>query len=69
MTHASPDEADRWEQQARQKVAEGSAGDSVRLALDQLAADRTNGEPLDTALRRLRDSLSGGDRTERDNER
>ena len=69
MTHVSPDEADRWEQQARQGLADGSAGDSVRLALDQLAADRTNGEPLDTALRRLRDSLSEGDPTERDSER
>jgi hypothetical protein len=58
MTQVSSDDAERLEQRARDELAAGSAGTSVRLALDQLLADRANGEPLDTAYRFLRDTLS-----------
>jgi hypothetical protein len=58
VTQASADDAARLERRARDVLAAGSAGRSVQLALDQLIADRTNGEPLDTACRFLRDALS-----------
>jgi hypothetical protein len=54
----SADDAERLERRARDELAAGSAGRSVQLALDQLIADRTNGEPLDTAFCFLRDTLS-----------
>jgi hypothetical protein len=54
----SADEAERLERRAREELAGGSAGKGVRLALDQLVADRANGEPLDTAYCFLRDTLS-----------
>ena len=41
-----------------QVLLDGSGGsDSLALAVDQLHADRTNGEPLATANRRLRDAV------------
>jgi hypothetical protein len=61
MTQVSADEVERLEQRAREELAAGSAGTSVRLALDQLLADRANGEPLDTACRFLRDTLFHAD--------
>jgi hypothetical protein len=64
MSDVSADEVQQLEQTARERLAAGDAGESVQLALDQLVADRTNGEPLDTAYRRLRDTL-GADGRER----
>ena len=67
MTKVSADEVERLERRAREGIAAGKVDDSVRLALDQLVADRTNGEPLDTAWHRLRNTLDhveGGARTE-----
>jgi hypothetical protein len=67
----SAEEAERLERRARGAIAAGSAGTSVRLALEQLIADRTNGEPLDTAGRFLRDALSnaGGEQQTETGER
>ena len=66
MTRVSAaDEDERLEQRARDALAAGSAGESVQLALDQLIADRTNGEPLDTACRHLRDALDHADTEQR----
>jgi len=61
MTQVSADDAERLERRARDELAAGSADNSVRLALDQLIADRTNGEPLDTACCFLRDAFSHAD--------
>jgi hypothetical protein len=63
MTHVSADAAERLAVEARAALAFGSAGDDVQLALDQLQADRANGEPLDTAFQRLRDALHESNRT------
>lgn len=38
-------------------VEEGAASKQLVQALEQLIADRTNGEPLDDAYRGLRDAL------------
>lgn len=65
MSKLSPDEVERLERRARDRLSAGSAGESVQLALDQLIADRTNGEPLDTAYRRLSETLKGSDGGER----
>jgi hypothetical protein len=61
----SADEVQELERIARERLASGDVGDSVQLALDQLVADRTNGEPLDTAYRRLRDTLRADGRERR----
>lgn len=42
------------EQAARALVDDGRATRDVQLALDQLVADRSNGEPLEVAIDRLR---------------
>lgn len=40
-------------------VADGLASNDLRMALDQLVADRANGESLDVAAHRLRRVLEG----------
>lgn len=62
MTQVSGDEAERLVQRARDELETGSARTSVRLAIDQLVADRANGEPLDTACCILRDTLYPAER-------
>ena len=57
MTNVSADEVERLERRARDGIAAGDVDETIQLALDQLVADRTNGEPLDTAWSRLRDTL------------
>jgi hypothetical protein len=46
--------AERLEREAQQLVDDGRAQESLTLALDQLRADRANGEPLASAVARLR---------------
>jgi hypothetical protein len=49
--------ADQLDREA-QALLDGDGGsDSLALAVDQLRADCTNGEPLPTAIRGLRDAL------------
>jgi len=54
----SPEEIEALEDRARSIVERGNASDGVLLALDQLRADRTNGEPLDVAADLLRRSIA-----------
>lgn len=49
--------ADQLEREAEAHVGSGADADAVTLALEQLRADRTNGEPLDTSLGELRAAL------------
>jgi len=52
------------ERTARALVDRGEATRDLQLALGQLVADRSNGEPLDVAAERLRVALAehdGGD--------
>lgn len=46
------------EQLARSIIDDGLATSELRLAVDQLVADRANGERLDDALHRLRRALA-----------
>ncbi len=57
MSLVSMEDVERLERRATAAIAEKSGSDSVRIALDQLRADRTNGEPLDTAFHWLRAAL------------
>ena len=65
-TESSPDneqlDIEQLEERARKLIGSGNEYDGVRSALDQLVADRTNGEPLDTAATRLRAVLDRADR-------
>jgi hypothetical protein len=49
--------AERLEREAQQLVDDGRAQESLTLALDQLRADRANGEPLASAVASLRAAI------------
>ena len=49
--------AEQLEQEARGLLEDGHGGDSLALAIDQLRADRTNGESLTASMERLRDVI------------
>jgi hypothetical protein len=49
--------AEQLDRDAQALFDGGGGSDSLTLAVDQLHADRTNGEPLATAIRRLRDAI------------
>jgi hypothetical protein len=49
--------AERLEREAQQLVDDGRAQESLTLALDQLRADRANGEPLTSAVASLRAAI------------
>lgn len=63
INDVSAERAEEIEERARDRLAAADDA-SVQAALDQLVADRTNGEPLDTAYRRLHDALATGDARE-----
>ena len=51
-------DVEQLEQEAQELLDGGHGEDSLVLAVDQLHADRTNGEPLETAIRSLRAALA-----------
>jgi myo-inositol-1(or 4)-monophosphatase len=58
------DRADRLEHEAQRLIDDGRGDNALKLALDQLHADRANGEPLDEAIDQLRRAIeeTGGNR-------
>jgi hypothetical protein len=52
--------AERLEREAQQLLDNGHRADALTMALDQLHADRANGESLDSAIRRLREAIGQG---------
>jgi hypothetical protein len=50
--------AEQLEQEAQRLLDNRTGGDSLALAIDQLQADRANGEPLTTAIRQLREAIA-----------
>jgi hypothetical protein len=57
MEPQGPTNLDELERVARAIVEDGLASNELVLALDQLNADRTNGESLEDASERLRRAL------------
>jgi hypothetical protein len=57
--HDAPDVevAERLEREAQRLLDSGTGDDSLVLAVDQLQADRANGEPLTAAIRQLREAI------------
>jgi hypothetical protein len=49
--------AARLEREAQRVIDDGAGSSALKLAVDQLRADRTNGEKLDDAIDRLRRAL------------
>jgi hypothetical protein len=49
--------AEQLEQEAQELLEAGHGGDSLTLAVDQLRADRTNGESLTASIQLLRDVI------------
>lgn len=55
--HPSPEAVAAVVQRARDALAAGLGGTSLQSAVDQLVADRTNGETVDAAYGRVLDEL------------
>jgi hypothetical protein len=51
--------AETLEHEAQQLLDGGNGAESLTMALDQLRADRANGEPLEAAVDRLRSAIAG----------